>query len=1396
MENKCKRFLSLLLAFVMVLGLFPMGHAHVHAAEDSIMVLEPVTEVTAGVAYVIKLHNTDHAMNNNVSEWKSGHTGIETAVTEDFTDSFKWILEEQTENSDQGSYKIRNVGANQYAVVVMDKGYLDANGEGFNFTYTDDGWVIQNPARPYGYFNNLGGSNKIGGWNSDGTKFDIYRFVEKDIDEIDPWGKRNWIKVSVDTETIYSATEGNFEYAWDGNLGTIWHSNWQTATDKLDGSNTFTGIIDFSKEHTINQFSFTPRTGNNSGQVTQASVYVKGAEGEWKLVAEHAEFAANGSKKTVCFETQAVQYVKFVAEQSNDGWVAVAEFDIDNVAGEHTITETVTRVADCTNPGVLTCTCTCGNVYTKKIPVNPENHTVVFNDAKKPTLCETGFTGNRVCGGCGISLGEGSEITQLPVANVLSDNKLVALNGCEYTYNGNSLTHTAADGTTYYVKPASFNTTSDISGKGGQAPQTTTAWTGLSLNWQENGSVWIEGDGSMHIWTSLDKPYWDKCGNGHSWNPDNGTHDLYLFRANGELTGDVFPGYTQISSAEGMVTGEKYLIAAQKGDAWYIMHPSASNNAYDHLALVSGELHTITGHNYDEGVYTEPTYEADGYTTYTCSICGHSYTEVDEGSSLKNNFASELITGITGEASSNDAGDGSNIEEAFDGIKDDAGNYWASVANSAGIENNEYLIANLGGKYLINQVAYTSRNLSNAVGNLKNFTIWVKTDDTEWKAVASTTEVANPGTTTVTFAPVEATQVKLTATESCHWQSSDVNTVMAAAEFEVFKAVCVEHTPGAEATCTEDQICTVCGTVLVAAHHTPAEAVEEKRVESTCSMAGSYDSVVYCSVCGEELSRETVTVAALGHTAGEPVVENEVAADCTNEGSYDNVVYCTVCGEELSRETFTVGALGHTAGEPVVENNVDPTCTEAGSYDNVVYCTVCDAEISRETVPVPAKGHRFSKVEVTPATCTEDGYVTITCGNCNKTFVSGKDAEADQYLIDHPYFDLKAKGHTAGEPVVENEVAADCTTEGSYDTVIYCSVCDAEISRETTVIPAAHSYVNGGYLTQRCCTVCNAICEGFDNDSLYINGWLQQAYQLVEYQGAIYFVGDAHKIVKDTTYYLTEEFTNGEFFPDGRAIQPGYYEFDADGKMLIPEAPAVKNGVIDGYLYIDDQMQKAYQLVEFEGSLYFISDAHRVAVGTSLYLNENFVAGVKVPGTDRELVPGYYEFDAEGKMLIPEVPAVKNGVIDGYLYINDQMQKAYQLVEFEGSLYFISDAHKVAVSTSLYLNEDFVAGVMVPGTDKALKPGYYEFDAEGKMLIPEVKEGVIDGYLYIDGELQLAYQLVEFDNHMYFVYDAHKVAVSTRLYLSQQFVEGKTFNGEPIAVGYYEFDENGWMIIE
>ena len=177
-------------------------------------------------------------------------------------------------------------------------------------------------------------------------------------------------------------------------------------------------------------------------------------------------------------------------------------------------------------------------------------------------------------------------------------------------------------------------------------------------------------------------------------------------------------------------------------------------------------------------------------------------------------------------------------------------------------------------------------------------------------------------------------------------------------------------------------------------------------------------------VCGEELSRETITVAALGHTYGDAVVENNVAPTCTVDGSYDNVTYCTVCGEELNRETITVDALGHTeivdeaieptctetgltegkhcsvcnevivaqeivapfghtAGNAVVENSVEPDCVNNGSYESVVYCTACGVEISRETIVAPATGHNFTDYKSNnDATYTEDGTMTGTCANC------------------------------------------------------------------------------------------------------------------------------------------------------------------------------------------------------------------------------------------------------------------------------------------------------------------------------------------------------------------------------------------------------------------------------
>ena len=148
--------------------------------------------------------------------------------------------------------------------------------------------------------------------------------------------------------------------------------------------------------------------------------------------------------------------------------------------------------------------------------------------------------------------------------------------------------------------------------------------------------------------------------------------------------------------------------------------------------------------------------------------------------------------------------------------------------------------------------------------------------------------------------------------------------------------------------------------------HSSGAVVTENHVDPTCTVPGSEDHVIYCTVCGEELSRETVELPAPGHTPGEAVTENHVDPTCTVPGSEDHVIYCTVCGDEISRETVELPAPGHTPGEAVVVPVSPSTCVTHGSEEHVICCTVCGEELSRETVELPLRdeadcpGHMFT----------------------------------------------------------------------------------------------------------------------------------------------------------------------------------------------------------------------------------------------------------------------------------------------------------------------------------------------------------------------------------------------------------------------------------------------------
>ena len=218
-----------------------------------------------------------------------------------------------------------------------------------------------------------------------------------------------------------------------------------------------------------------------------------------------------------------------------------------------------------------------------------------------------------------------------------------------------------------------------------------------------------------------------------------------------------------------------------------------------------------------------------------------------------------------------------------------------------------------------------------------------------------------------------------------------------------------------------------------------------------CSQAGepehthSYKAVVtpptctergyttYSCECGDSYVDSYVN--ALGHNLTE---HSGQAATCTQSG-WNNYVTCSRC----DYTTYTaLPAKGHTPSAPVRGNETPASCTSEGSYDEVVYCTVCDTEISRTP-------HTVAKLAHTPSAPV-----------------------------------VAKLAHTPSAPVRENETPASCTSEGSYDEVVYCSVCDTEISRTHKIIEKLpHKYVN------RVCEVCGAIDGLIAFATLDVNGY-------------------------------------------------------------------------------------------------------------------------------------------------------------------------------------------------------------------------------------------------------------------------------------------------------------------
>lgn len=232
----------------------------------------------------------------------------------------------------------------------------------------------------------------------------------------------------------------------------------------------------------------------------------------------------------------------------------------------------------------------------------------------------------------------------------------------------------------------------------------------------------------------------------------------------------------------------------------------------------------------------------------------------------------------------------------------------------------------------------------------------------------------------------------------------------------------VDATCGKDGSKTVTTSCSDCGYVISVEHnvvipatnnHTPAAAVKENEKPATCETAETYDSVVYCSVCGQEISRTQMTgEAALGHKWGEwkhddstAKAESKHTRTCENDATHTDSAACNFtsqvtqnqtadqpeittytckdCGYSYTEETKP--ALGHTHnyGAPVADYTSGQAFVEGKDYTHTATCT------GEGTCSQPTKTDKCTfdnGVETKAATCTEPGVKTFTCTECGGTY--------------------------------------------------------------------------------------------------------------------------------------------------------------------------------------------------------------------------------------------------------------------------------------------------------------------------------------------------------------------------------------------------------------------------
>lgn len=244
----------------------------------------------------------------------------------------------------------------------------------------------------------------------------------------------------------------------------------------------------------------------------------------------------------------------------------------------------------------------------------------------------------------------------------------------------------------------------------------------------------------------------------------------------------------------------------------------------------------------------------------------------------------------------------------------------------------------------------------------------------------------------------------------------------------------VAHTPGAAATCTTAQTCTVCGTVLQDAldHSYTEQNTSDGYLKSAATCTANAVYYYKCSRCAEHgTSTFEKANSALGHDWD----DGKIITAATCEGAGLKRYTCKRAGCGVTRDE-TLSATGHT-WNTAYTTDTPATCTNPGSKS--IHCAMCNAIQPGTSGAIPVLGHQWGEWTQTKAPgCTTLGSETRTCL---------RDSSHTETR------DIKATGHSF-KWVTDREPT--CWQVGLKHEV--CSVCGATQSMNTEIAKIAHTH--------------------------------------------------------------------------------------------------------------------------------------------------------------------------------------------------------------------------------------------------------------------------------------------------------------------------------------------------